>query len=91
VPVVEQVVGVKDRGVTYQQLTPEQAKRIRAIITRHSRYLGKLLARMDQLRFPPDDPFRQSTKATADATNAIDFLLGRIEDGSALASSDVAR
>jgi hypothetical protein len=65
----------------YRQLTPEQAKRVRAVILKHRRYLSLLLSRMDQLRFPPDDPLRTSTKATRDASDALDFVLEQVEAG----------
>lgn len=53
------------------ELTHEQAARIRAALAPSVRYLGKLKDRMDQVGFLPHDPLYELVK---DAYNAVHHL-----------------
>jgi len=42
--------------VNSDDLTPEQAERLKAVASRYLRFLNRLCGRMQQLQFPLDDP-----------------------------------
>ncbi len=48
---------------------------MQAVVARHRRYLEKLVSRMHQLRFPPDDPLRLSAERAAGAVASLDDVL----------------
>ena len=42
--------------MTSDDLTPEQAEALKALVARQLRFLNRLQERMNHLRFPTDDP-----------------------------------
>lgn len=62
-------------AMVHTQIPPDRLHRLHDVITRQRRYLDKLLSRMHQLRFPPDDPLRLSAERAASAVAALDDVL----------------
>jgi hypothetical protein len=52
-------------------LTPEQCAQIRESVRPALFYLHRLLLRMDDRHFPPQDPLRLKAKAAYDALHAL--------------------
>lgn len=47
--------------MTSRQLEPEHALIVQRVVARHLAYAARLRRRLEQLRFPPDDPLMAST------------------------------
>lgn len=61
--------------MTSDDLTTEQASRIRAVVGRHLNYLGRLRDRMQRRGFPPDDPLVRDVTAAWNATHSLNVRL----------------
>jgi hypothetical protein len=61
--------------MTHSQIPPDRVRRLQAVVARQRRYLEKLLSRMHQLHFPPDDALRLSAERAAGAVASLDDVL----------------
>jgi len=52
-------------------MTPEQSERLKEILGRQLRFLNKLVARMQQLQYPLDDPLWVSAIAARNAAQDV--------------------
>jgi hypothetical protein len=59
-------------GVDSSDMTPEQAERLKAVVSRQLRFLNRMVGRMQQRQFPLDDPLWLAGVA---ARNAAQDLL----------------
>ena len=57
--------------VTSKDLTPEQSERLKQILGRQLRFLNKLVARMQQLQYPLDDPLWVAAIAARNAAQDL--------------------
>ena len=57
--------------MTSANLRPEQAHKLMASVGRQVQYLNRLCARMDRLRFPPDDPLWRAAIKARDAAREL--------------------
>ena len=64
-------------GVTSADLKPEQVQALQQTLARQLRYLHRLCARMQRLRFPLDDPL---VKTAMHAREAVQALHNRATD-----------
>ena len=62
-------------GMTCDNLTKEQAKRMEAVVGGYLRYLGLLRKRIDLRRFPLDDPLRRDVEEAWNATHGLRMTL----------------
>jgi hypothetical protein len=61
--------------VESKDLIPQQAQRIRDVVGRHLRYLGRLRERMNVMSFPRADPLFVSVTAAYHAVHELNVRL----------------
>lgn len=57
--------------MTSRDLTPEQARAMHDAVRERTNYLEAMIARMDELKWPDDDPVLRATVAARDAMHRL--------------------
>lgn len=57
--------------MTSDDLSPEQARQVNEVAGRQLRYVNRLVRRMEQLRFPPDDALLRAALRAQDALQGL--------------------